>query len=288
MTATTSHYYVPNGSYWPIMGSIGLTTTMVGFGSWLNGWGPGGTMAFIGVAIIIAMMFGWFGTVINESLAGTYNSQVDRSFRWGMGWFIFSEVCFFAAFFGALFYARELSVPWLMGEGAKESTHLLLWNDYFEGWPTNGPGNLNGEFELVSAWGIPALNTVILLTSGVTVTFAHWALLKKNRGQLILFLFLTVALGATFVGFQVYEYGHAYSELNLTLKSGIYGSTFYMLTGFHGAHVTIGAIMLTVMLFRAIKGHFSPESHFAFEATAWYWHFVDVAWRGLFVFVYWL
>ena len=288
MTASASHYYVPNGSHWPIVGSIGLTTTVVGFASWLNGWSPGGLMAIVGVAILVGMMFGWFGTVIGESISGTYNAQVDRSFRLGMGWFIFSEVCFFAAFFGALFYARVLAVPWLMGEGAKEVTHLMLWSDYFQTWPTNGPDQLNGAFELVNAWGIPALNTVILLTSGVTLTIAHWALLKNNRSQLILFLFLTVALGVMFVGFQAYEYAHAYSDLNLKLTSGVYGSTFYMLTGFHGLHVTIGAIMLAVTLIRCMKGHFTPENHFAFEATAWYWHFVDVVWLGLFIFVYWL
>src|SRR5690606_25907847 len=140
----------------------------------------------------------------------------------------------------------------------------------------------------MAAWGIPALNTLILLTSGATVTWAHWGLLKENRGQLITGLFLTVALGIMFLGFQAYEYVHAYTELGLTLGTGIYGSTFFMLTGFHGFHVTVGTIMLMVILGRAIKGHFSPHNHFGFEAVAWYWHFVDVVWLGLFIFVYWL
>lgn len=279
-------YYVPHGSYWPILGSIGLTTLLVGVAGLLNGMDTGQMLMIVGVVITVIMMFGWFGTVINESEAGTYNNQVDRSFRLGMGWFIFSEVMFFAVFFGSLFYTRQYAIPWLGGEDA--ATNQFLWPGFEAIWPTNGPGNVGGEFEVMHAWGIPAINTVILLTSGVTVTWAHWGLKEKRRVQLILGLLATVALGFTFVGFQAYEYIHAYHELNLTLHSGIYGSTFFMLTGFHGAHVTIGAIMLTVILLRSIRGHFTPDRHFAFEAAAWYWHFVDVVWLGLFIFVYWL
>jgi cytochrome c oxidase subunit 3 len=210
------------------------------------------------------------------------------SFRLGMGWFIFSEVMFFAAFFGALFYARMFSVPWLGGAGNNEMTGALLWPGFEAAWPTNGPAEVGGPFETMGAWGIPAINTLILLSSGVTVTLAHWALKKSQRGALVGWLAATVALGALFLALQVYEYGHAYSELNLTLGSGIYGTTFFMLTGFHGLHVTLGAIMLLVILLRSMKGHFTAEHHFGFEAVAWYWHFVDVVWLGLFVFVYWL
>jgi cytochrome c oxidase subunit 3 len=288
MAHTETSYYVPHGSHWPIVGSIGLTTLLVGAASMMNG-ASGGTLALIvGFAIVAFMMYGWFGTVVRESQAGIYNDQVDMSFRWGMGWFIFSEVMFFAAFFGALFYARQLSVPWLGGAAPNLMTHELLWPAFDAIWPTNGPGDLGGAFESMPAGGIPALNTLILLSSGVTVTWAHWGLKEENRRQLIIGLALTVALGFLFVTLQAYEYGHAYRELNLTLGSGIYGSTFFMLTGFHGAHVTIGAIMLTVMLLRSIKGHFTPKRHFAFEAAAWYWHFVDVVWLGLFIFVYML
>ena len=138
------------------------------------------------------------------------------------------------------------------------------------------------------AWGLPAINTLLLLSSGATVTWAHHALKANNRQHLIYGLAATVGLGFLFVILQAVEYSHAYHEMNLTLHSGIYGSTFYMLTGFHGMHVTLGAIILTVVLFRAIKGHFTPQNHFAFEAAAWYWHFVDVVWLGLFIFVYWL
>jgi cytochrome c oxidase subunit 3 len=214
--------------------------------------------------------------------------QVDRSFRMGMAWFIASEVMFFAAFFGALFYTRELSVPWLSGAGAEFFTNKLLWSGYEGGWPTNGPGHVGGHFEAMKAMGIPALNTAILLSSGVTVTIAHHALKAGNRGLLIVMLAATFLLGFTFVGFQAYEYTHAYEHMNLTLGSGVYGSTFFMLTGFHGLHVTLGAIMLVVIWLRCVRGHFTPERHFAFEAVAWYWHFVDVVWLGLFIFVYWL
>ncbi len=283
------HYYVPHGSYWPITASVGLFITFVGAAKWLNGDSVGSTLFMVGVIAVVVMMFGWFGTVIKESMAGKYNAQVDRSFRWGMGWFIFSEVMFFAAFFGALYYARDFSIPWLGGEvSSNAATNAVLWPGYEAIWPTNGPGDVGGDFEYMQPWGLPAINTLLLLTSGVTVTWAHWGLKENNRSKLKIGLAATVVLGLLFVSVQAYEYIHAYSELNLTMESGIYGSTFYMLTGFHGAHVTIGVIMLTVMLVRAHKGHFSAHDHFAFEAAAWYWHFVDVVWLGLFIFVYWL
>ena len=231
--ADTGKYYVPHGSPWPFFGSVALFVLMSGAALTLEGGEgvPGSYVLFFGLALIAVLFFGWFGKVIEENQAGMYNLDVDRSFRMGMMWFIFSEVMFFAAFFGALFYARNLSVPWLSGDGAKQMTHNLLWGHYEGGWPTNGPARLgpheNGSFETVPALG-------------------------------------------------------------LQLGTGIYGSTFFMLTGFHGLHVTIGAIMLTVIWFRTLKGHFTPERHFAFEAVAWYWHFVDVVWLGLFIFVYWL
>ncbi|MBI5041771.1 MAG: cytochrome c oxidase subunit 3 [Gammaproteobacteria bacterium] len=285
MSETHGGYYIPHGSHWPLVGSVGLTTTVVGFASFLNGAGFGMNMMLAGLAITVFMMFGWFGTVIRESEGHMYNSQVDKSFRWGMSWFIFSEVMFFAAFFGALFYARQFSVPFIGGEDP--GTNELLWKGYEAMWPTNGPSNLGGEFKLLDPWKIPALNTLLLLSSGVTITFAHWALKKGNRGPLVLWMLATVALGVTFLFFQIHEYGEVYSEhYNLTLESGIYGSTFFMLTGFHGFHVTVGAIMLTVIAFRCMKGHFTADHHFGFEAVAWYWHFVDVVWLGLFIFVY--
>jgi cytochrome c oxidase subunit III len=279
-------YYVPHGSHWPIVGSFGLLFTVSGAALWLDEVDSGRFLMFGGIALLLVMMFGWFGTVIRESLKGYYNHQVDTSFRMGMMWFIFSEVMFFAAFFGALFYARTLSVPWLGGEGHGALTNYYLWPNFSAAWPTNGPGNIGGQFGTMAPWGIPLLNTLLLLSSGVTITIAHHALRAGNRKVLMIFLALTIILGFTFLGFQAHEYAEAYTKLNLTLGSGVYGSTFFMLTGFHGLHVTLGAIMLTVIWLRCAKGHFTKDHHFAFEAVAWYWHFVDVVWLGLFMFVY--
>jgi len=281
-----SHYYVPHGSHWPIIGSFGLLGTVGGAGLWLNEANIGKPIMAVGIALLLFMMFGWFGTVIRESLRGYYNKQVDTSFRMGMMWFIFSEVMFFAAFFGALFYARVLSVPWIGGEGDGGLTNYFLWKGYAPAWPTNGPAAIGGAFETMPAWGVPLLNTLLLLSSGVTITIAHHALRAGNRKQLLIWLGATIVLGALFLNFQAHEYIEAYTKLNLTLGSGVYGSTFFMLTGFHGMHVTLGAIMLTVIWFRCLKGHFDRDHHFAFEAVAWYWHFVDVVWLGLFLFVY--
>jgi len=278
-------YFVPKQSHWPFVGSVGLFTMAIGTANWFNGHAWGKTVFFIGIAIMVAMFVGWFGTVIRESVTGSYNRQVDGSFRQGMIWFICSEVFFFGAFFGALFYTRNFSVPWIGGEGAAAATNML-WTGYDAAWPTNGPGNVGGAFQTMSAWGLPLVNTLLLVSSGVTITIAHHALKAGHRGKLLLWLGLTILLGATFLGFQAEEYIHAYTELNLTLGSGIYGSTFFMLTGFHGVHVTLGAIMLTVIWFRVLKGHFSRDDHFGFEAVAWYWHFVDVVWLLLFLFVY--
>jgi cytochrome c oxidase subunit 3 len=285
-TATTNprqHYFVPQPMPWPIMGSIALFCMTTGavfvFNSHHGGW----ISIALGFMILLYMMFRWFGAVIGESEAGKYGRWEDVSFRWGMSWFIFSEVMFFAGFFGALFYARVLSVPDL----ASLQSQALLWPNFTGHWPSAGPA-FTEKFSPMAAWGIPAINTLLLLSSGVTVTIAHWALKENKRGMLSLFLFFTVALGVAFLTLQVHEYGHAYSELNLKLTTGVYGSTFFMLTGFHGFHVTCGAIMLSVILVRCLKGHFKPDHHFAFEAVAWYWHFVDVVWLGLFIFVYWL
>jgi cytochrome c oxidase subunit III len=286
----SSSYYIPHGSPWPIRGSVALFCIMLGAVGYLNDWS--GPWLFAPGAVLLAyLFFGWFSTVIGESQRGTFNNQVDRSFRMGMMWFIFSEVMFFAAFFGALFYARMLSVPWLGGQGVKVFSNFILWPGFEAHWPTNGPGHvggIDGSFRTIPAIGIPALNTAILLTSGLTVTIAHHALRAGQRGKLALFLALTFLLGFTFVGFQAHEYGEAYRQLGLKLSTGVYGSTFFMLTGFHGLHVTIGAIMLLVIWLRVLRGHFTPTRHFAFEAVAWYWHFVDVVWLGLFIFVYWL
>jgi len=283
-------YYVPKPSHWPLVGSIGLTTMLVGAASWLHADWYGPYIFTLGLFILVFMMFGWFGQVIYENEKGLYDLQVDRSFRWAMSWFIFSEVCFFGAFFGALFFSRYWTVP-LMGGEMHPITHFTLWSDFKAEWPLLiNPDNQTyvGAHEGMGAWGLAAINTFILLSSGVTITWAHWALKLNKRFQLKAGLICTIILGVMFLFLQAYEYHEAYTEMNLTLDAGIYGTTFFMLTGFHGLHVTIGTIMLMVILGRAIKGHFTPERHFAFEAVSWYWHFVDVVWLFLFIFVYWL
>jgi len=284
----SSNYYIPDPSPWPIIGMISLLTTLLGAALAMNGVSFGTLLVVAGLLLFAYLLFGWFRDVIAENLSDKYNTQVDRSFRMGMLWFIASEVFFFAAFFGALFYIRNIALPWLGGEGYLGVTQEILYNQFQMAWPSSGPGELGGPFTPMGPWGIPAINTFLLLSSGATITWAHWGLKENNNQQLVRGLVATIALGLLFVVMQAYEYGHAYAELNLTLETGVYGSTFYMLTGFHGFHVTMGAIMLIAILGRSMKGHFTAHNHFAFEAVAWYWHFVDVVWLGLFIFVYWL
>lgn len=283
MSQESGHYYVPAPSAYPIIGSTAILFMGSGAALTMNKIELGYGLLAIGFAILIYMLFGWFGTVARESESGKFNDQVDLSFRWGMSWFIFTEVMFFCAFFGALFYMRNLSIPWLV----EESTVLgnQFWSSYDGAWPTAGPG-VHEQFTSMPAWGLPAFNTTLLLTSGVTCTLAHWALKENRRSGLKNWLLATIFLGVLFIGCQAYEYVHAYNDLNLKLTTGAYGSTFFMLTGFHGFHVTIGTIMLIVIYFRSVAGHFTPEHHFGFEGVAWYWHFVDVVWLGLFIFVY--
>jgi cytochrome c oxidase subunit 3 len=254
----------------------------LGFIFKLNSVPSGVWSMYIGGALILYVVIGWFGEVIAENRRGQYTAWEDRSYRIGMVWFIYSEVMFFACFFGVLYYIRRIALPELGGYEQAYTPYV----GFTGAWPSSGP--LGDSFESMGAWGIPAVNTLLLLTSGATLTWSHWGLLKGNRFQLNLGLALTIVLGAVFMGFQVQEYMHAYSELGLTLGAGVYGATFFITTGFHGLHVTLGTIMLMVMLGRGLKGHFSEHDHFAYEAVAWYWHFVDVVWLIVFVFVYWL
>ncbi|KAA8982946.1 MULTISPECIES: cytochrome c oxidase subunit 3 [Gammaproteobacteria] len=292
--SSNQSYYVPESSIWPIVGSIGMFLTFFGLSTLLVNQSNGDptTTAWvvftIGALVLIYMITGWLRDVIRESRAGLYDAQMDRSFRQGMSWFIFSEVAFFAALFGSLFYIRFFAVPWLGGEGAK-GTANMLWEGFQAQWPLlSNPDNSQfaGPDSVIGPWGLPLLNTLILVTSSITLTLSHKALKYDKRKQTIYWLAATVALGAIFLFFQIEEYIEAYSHLNLTLDSGIYGSIFFLMTGFHGLHVLLGGIILFVVLMRLIKGHFSAHDHFGYEAGAWYWHFVDVVWIMLFVFVY--
>ena len=285
----TPYYFVPNPSGYPAMAALGLFFVILGAGQWVNGAGWGAYSLLAGMVIWLGTLFVWFKQAVGESESGQYSDRVDVSFRWSMSWFIFSEVMFFAAFFGALDWARVHSIPAL---GSLDNA--ILWPDFKAIWPSAGggitgsPANTVETFGVMGPWPIPTINTAILLTSGLTLTIAHHALIAGKRAKTIAWMWITVLLGITFVGFQAYEYIHAYQELNLKLSSGIFGSTFFLLTGFHGFHVFVGMLMLLFITIRLMNGHFTPEKHFGFEGAAWYWHFVDVVWLGLYFLVYWL
>jgi len=285
----TPYYFVPAPSAYPVMTSVGLFFVILGAGQWINGSGWGAWSLAFGMVWWLTVLFFWFRAAVRESEGGLYGHKIDLSYRWSMSWFIFSEVMFFGAFFTALWWARSHSLPTL---GSLENA--LLWPDFKAVWPsmaagvTGSPADIVEPFTTMGPFWLPTINTGLLLSSGVTLTIAHHALQVGNRGRTIAFMWMTVLLGIVFLGVQGYEYAHAYNDLNLKLSSGIFGSTFYMLTGFHGFHVFVGMLMLLFITLRLQKGHFTAKSHFGFEGAAWYWHFVDVVWLGLYILVYWL
>jgi cytochrome c oxidase subunit III len=284
----TPYYFVPPPSGFPAMAALGLFFVIFGAAQWVNGAGWGAYSLLLGVVIWLGTLYFWFSQAIRESEGGLYSDRIDISFRWSMSWFIFSEVMFFAAFFGALYWIRLHALPNL---GSIDNS--LLWPDFKAVWPSSSPGATGAPagivepFSVIGPWPLPTINTALLLTSGITLTIAHHALLAGQRTKTVLWMWVTVALGISFLMVQGYEYTHAYSELNLKLSSGAFGSTFFMLTGFHGFHVFVGMLMLTFITLRLMKGHFTPKRHFGFEGAAWYWHFVDVVWLGLYLVVYW-
>ena len=286
---TTPYYYVPEPSPFPALASLGLFFVILGATFWVNDITWGKYSLILGMVIWLFTLFQWFSASVAESESGMYGRKIDLSFRWSMSWFIFSEVMFFGAFFSALWWARAHSVPML---GSLDNA--LLWPDFKAVWPsvaagvTASPAGIIEPFQTMTPFWLPTINTALLLSSGVTLTIAHHALIANQRAKTITFMWLTVALGLVFLFVQGYEYFHAYNDLNLKLTSGMYGSTFFMLTGFHGFHVFLGMLMLLFITLRLQKGHFTPEKHFGFEGAAWYWHFVDVVWLGLYILVYWL
>ena len=286
---TTPHYYVPEPSPYPALASLGLFFVILGASQWVNDINWGKYSVMLGMVIWLGVLFKWFSTAVSESESGLYGRKIDLSFRWSMSWFIFSEVMFFGAFFSALWWARMHSVPMLA-----DPENALLWPGFKAVWPsiaagaTASPAGIIEPFQTMTPFWLPTINTALLLSSGVTLTIAHHALIANQRAKTIAFMWLTVALGIVFLFVQGYEYFHAYQDLNLKLNSGMYGSTFFMLTGFHGFHVFVGMLMLLFITLRLQKGHFTSEKHFGFEGAAWYWHFVDVVWLGLYILVYWL
>jgi cytochrome c oxidase subunit 3 len=285
----TPYYFIPAPSRHPAMLALGMLLVIFGASQWINHTSWGAWVLLAGVAVWLTVLFQWFRQAIGESEGGLYSDRVDVSFRWSMSWFIFSEVMFFAAFFGALYWARVFALPML-----GDLNHQVLWPDFKAVWPSAGggvtasPAGIVEPFQTMGPFWLPTINTALLLTSGVTLTIAHHALIANQRSKTVFWMWITVALGVAFLFVQGYEYAHAYRDLNLKLSSGIFGSTFFMLTGFHGFHVFVGMLMLVFITLRIMKGHFTPQRHFGFEGAAWYWHFVDVVWLGLYFLVYWL
>ena len=282
--AEAPYYYVPPDSVHPIRASVCMLVTLMGAALWVNSYAVGPWLCLVGILSMFVVLYGWFGDAIRESEGGMNSQRIDHSYRWSMAWFIFFEVMFFSAFFGSLWYTREVTTPWL----STLDTQTLLWPGFSGAWPNQGPAGTVAPFGTVGPFWLPTINTALLLSSGVTLTIAHHALRAAHRSKAIFWLGLTVLLGFAFVICQAYEYHHAYTELNLRFTSGAYGALFYMLTGFHGFHVILGATMLSVIWLRLVRGHFTADHHFGFEGAAWYWHFVDVVWLGLYIFVYWL
>ncbi len=290
----SSNYYVPEQSKFPLLMSASMFVMLFGFGYVVNGLSAGDVSSLsvissvAGLIAICTIVFLWLRTVVIENIEGKTSAQLKQSFYIGMAWFIFSEVCFFAAFFGSLFYVRTMSIPWLGGEGDKGSSNIL-WECFDAVWPlihTPDPEQYPPMVGQVDPWHIPFWNTCLLVASSVFIHWAEQAMHKGDRQKMIGWLAMTLIFGFVFLFLQAVEYHVAWNQMDLTLNSGIYGSTFYLLTGFHGMHVTLGAIMVTVVFFRALKGHFTKEDEFGFMAASWYWHFVDVVWIGLFIFVY--
>lgn len=295
--ANQHDYHLVNPSPWPLLASIAALVSAFGAIIWMRSMGDSGAGLFgvhgpwvfaVGMAALIACAFMWWRDVIKEAHGGDHTPVVQLHLRYGMILFIASEVMFFLAWFWAYFDASLFPNGTYNVNNISESVGMTTRNQVLGGqWPpvpvdatsAATPGYFKGTFD---PWTIPFLNTLILLASGVTVTYAHHALLKDNRRGLIIGLVLTVLLGLIFTGFQAYEY----MEAAFSYAGHIYGSTFFMATGFHGAHVIIGTIFLFVCLLRALKGHFTPKQHFGFEAAAWYWHFVDVVWLFLFATIY--
>jgi cytochrome c oxidase subunit 3 len=270
--AKNHDYHLVNPSPWPIIGATGALTLAIGAIYWMHN-GQDWSVSFgalLGFAIVLYTMFMWWRDVVKESIGGDHTPVVQLHLRYGMLMFIASEIMFFVAWFWAFFEAS------LYTDAAIQATRVELTQGQ---WPPAG-------MEVFDPWHLPLLNTLILLLSGTTVTWAHHALINDDRNGLKWGLICTIALGALFTCVQAYEYAHAAFAFKADNGGNIYGSTFFMATGFHGFHVLVGTIFLTVCLFRALAGQFTPQRHFGFEAAAWYWHFVDVVWLFLFACIY--
>ncbi len=289
MAATKNHdYHILPPDQWPLIGATSALALFGGAVMWMHDNPYGKFVSLLGLLGVLVTMFSWWGNVIREGKAGDHTPVVQLHLRYGMILFIASEVMFFVAWFWAFFSAALFPAPIEIVDGAAQ---VISDATVAATWPPKG-------LEVLDPFGFPLLNTFILLCSGTTVTWAHHAMVHGHRGGemkglwgalgvgendgLKKGLWLTIALGLLFTSIQAYEYIHA----PFAFKGNIYGATFFMATGFHGAHVIIGTIFLIVCLVRSYKGDFTPKQHFGFEAAAWYWHFVDVVWLFLFVSIY--
>jgi len=278
--AVKHDYHLVNPSPWPLVGSVAALVWALGLVVWWKGlFGlPAGTwwLFAIGMLGLLYTMFGWFSDVIREAHQGDHTPVVSIGLRYGMILFIVSEIMFFVAWFWIFF---EMA----LFPDARTLSSIDEVRTAWETWPPMG-------VETLDPWHLPLINTLILLTSGTTVTWAHHALQTNDRKGAKIALGLTIALGVMFTAIQAYEYAHIlHADMFFNddaFNSGLYGSAFFMATGFHGFHVLVGTIFLIVCLARLLAGHFTPQKHFGFEAAAWYWHFVDVVWLFLFAFIY--
>ena len=283
MSSSNGGYYLPAPSHWPIVGSVGMFLMLFGFASFLHGSSM--LLMIAGAVIIVVMLFGWFGTVINESLSGKYNSQVDTSFRMGMAWFIFSEVMFFAAFFGVLFYARMWSIPWLAGGSNNVMTNELLWPGFEAVWPTNGPGDLGGDYQYMGPWGIPAINTLLLITSSYFVVRAVTAIKSGDARRCVNWLAAALLGGGGFLVIKSMEFADKFSH-GISLGTNTFFMFYLSMTFFHFMHVILGMIILAAVLIKTRSGGYSATEHTGVETGASYWHMVDLVWIVLFPLVY--
>ena len=273
-----SHYYVPPPTSYPVIINLGLFILTLGFVLRLSAITPGIVPMLAGIAVVLYGAFGWLGKIICENESGDYHPWEDRSFRIGMAYFIFSEIAFFGSFLLALMYVRTFSMP----ELASMEPQFTLWPGFKGEWPSGGPKSQ--AFTPLGAWGLPAVNSILMLASSVSLMWARSGISTANRGQMITGLAIAIASGVAFLFQQAMEFRHA-AEFGVTLASGVYGTNFYTLSAVHGAHMLVGIIMLAVLLLRAFHGHFKPESHVGLDIVAWYWNFAVVT-PGLLVFVY--
>lgn len=282
-------YYVPEQSVWPIIGALSLLLFAIGSLNFTELWGL--IVFAIGTITLLYMLCGWLSSVVRESRSGLYDAQMNRTFRWGMFWFIFCEFFTFGILLGAIIYERVGVIPWLAGQGSGGSvlTNYLLWPDFSASWPlikNPDPATFAGLKDVPSAWGLPTLNTLVALCSAVTVLFALWAIKNKQTRATITGLVVTFFLG---IAFAVMQFDHArilIKQYDMTISSGIYGSLVWMVGGFHFLNLLVGLILLFVVGFRYTLGHFNEKHHFAIEATAWYWAFISAMWLIIYLCIY--